>query len=450
MTVMSPSSWTPTSWRAFIAAQQPQYPDPRALEDALARLRVLPPLVAVEEINTLKAQLAEASVGKRFVLQGGDCAERFSDCNTQAILRKLKIILQMSLVLTYGARRPVIRIGRIAGQFAKPRSNDTEQVGGVSMNVYRGDNVNDLQATAEQRQPDPARLERGYFTAAASLNFIRALIRAGFASLRSPDHWQLDFLPASETHAAFSQIAEKIRDAIDYFESLGPVSPNLKEVDFYTSHEALLLPYEEALTRYDEGSKAHYNLGAHFVWIGERTRALDGAHVEYFRGLANPIGLKLSGSSTPASVVALIEKLDPANDPGRLTLITRFGHEKIAAALPPLVRAVRAAGRRVVWSCDPMHGNTQTVEGYKTRDFSHILAELTHAFQIHRAEGSHLGGVHFELTGENVTECLGGAKPLSRRDLETAYQTGCDPRINYAQSMEMAFLISQLLVDSKR
>ena len=447
---MPPPDWTPTSWRTLAAAQQPSYRDPVEVETVLARLRVLPPLVASAEVNALKAQLAEAAVGKRFILQGGDCAERFADCNTQSILRKLKIILQMSLVLTYGARRPVIRLGRIAGQFAKPRSNDTELVNGVSLPVYRGDNVNDLEATAEKRRPDPERLERGYYSAAATLNFIRGLIRAGFASLRSPEHWQLDFLPASETHKGFREIAERIRDAIDYFESLGPVSPNLKEVDFYTSHEALVLPYEEALTRFDEDSERFYNLGAHFIWIGERTRALDGAHVEYFRGLANPIGIKVSSSATPDSLRALIEKVDPSNEAGRVTLITRFGHEKIASALPPLVRAVRAAGKRVGWSCDPMHGNSQTVEGFKTRDFSHILTELTHAFQIHHAEGSHLAGVHFELTGENVTECLGGAKPLSRRDLEAAYQTGCDPRLNYAQSMEMAFLISQLLVDTKR
>lgn len=439
-------TWAPSSWRQRAALQQPRYEDPAALEAVLARLRRLPPIVSVGEIEDLKAQLAAASRGERFLLQGGDCAERFDDCNADSIVRKLKILLQMSLVLTYGARKPVIRLGRIAGQFAKPRSKDTETIGGVELPSYRGDNVNDLAADPVKRRPDPARLEQGYFSSAATLNFIRALVEGGFANLRAPEHWALDFIPRSGEHAAYREIADRIRDTIDYFESLGGVGNSVfREVDFFISHEGLLLPYEESFTR-TATNELPYNVGAHFLWIGERTRQLDGAHVEYFRGLANPIGIKVGPTLSPEELLKLIEVLDPGNEPGRITLITRFGSKTIARALPPLVRAVRGAGKRVVWSCDPMHGNTISIDGgVKTREYHSIVSELATAFDVHRAEGSQLSGVHFELTGDNVTECLGGVEGLSSADLGRQYQTGCDPRLNYAQSIEIAFLISKLL-----
>jgi 3-deoxy-7-phosphoheptulonate synthase len=442
--------WELRSWREHPAAQQPAWDDPAALERVLERLRGLPPLVSVGEIESLKELLADASRGRRFVLHGGDCAERFADCNGTTLTRKLKILLQMSLVLTYGARRPVVRIGRIAGQYAKPRSSDRERVAGVELPVFRGDNVNDLRAEPELRRPDPERLERGYFYAAATLNYLRALVEGGFANLRSPEHWQLDFIPDAGAHRSFREIATRIHDAIDYLESLGGVNESLREVDLFTSHEALLLPYEEALTRRPRTGERWYNVGAHYVWIGERTRQLDGAHVEYARGLANPIGLKIGPSATPEEVLQLLERLDPLREAGRITLITRHGAEGVKQSLPPVVRSVRAAGWPVVWGCDPMHGNTITVEGVKTRDFTRIVAELQAAFEIHRAEGSQLHGVHFELTGENITECIGGVEGLTAADLGRMYETGCDPRLNYAQSIEIAFVIARMLQSDGR
>jgi 3-deoxy-7-phosphoheptulonate synthase len=437
--------WSPQSWRKAPAAQQPRWPDADAVEQALSAVRALPPLVSAGEVLRLRAQLAEAAAGKRFVLQGGDCAERFGECTGLSITRKLKILLQMSLVLTYGARMPVVRLGRIAGQYSKPRSSDTEQVGGVELPTYRGDAVNELVPDAAARVPDPRRLERAYYCSAATLNFIRSLVEGGFASLRAPEHWHLDFIPDSGVHAGFRDIADRIRDAIDYLESLGGVNDSLREVDIFTSHEALLLPYEEALTRGMKNSPTWFNLGAHFLWIGERTRQLEGAHVEYMRGIANPIGVKLGPDARVDDVRRLIETLDPTREPGRLTLITRHGARHVARALPPLVKAVRAEGHPVVWSSDPMHGNTLTVGTRKTREFDAILGELTAAFEIHAAEGSLLNGVHFELTGDNITECLGGAENLVAADLERMYETGCDPRLNYSQSLEIAFLISRLL-----
>ncbi len=380
------STWTPDSWRKHPARQQPSWTE-AALEPVLGRLRTLPPLVSIGEVESLKSQLAEAAAGKRFILQGGDCAERFRDCNPLTITRKLKILLQMSLVLTYGARRPVVRIGRIAGQFAKPRSSDTEKVNGVELPAYRGDAVNALEADPELRRPDPRRLEQAYFTSATTLNFIRALVEGGFANLRAPEHWQLDFIPEGANDGGFREIASRIHDAIDYLASLGGVNESLRSVDFFTSHEALLLPYEEALTRSPrEGGRA-YDLSAHFLWLGERTRQLDSAHVEYLRGIGNPIGVKVGPDAKLDDVLALADKLDPNREPGRLTLITRMGSDRIAASLPALVRGVRREGRQVVWSCDPMHGNSVTLGGKKTREFHRIAEELTSAFEIHRAEG---------------------------------------------------------------
>ncbi|MBX7096995.1 MAG: 3-deoxy-7-phosphoheptulonate synthase [Myxococcaceae bacterium] len=438
-------TWSPASWRAKPALQQPRYGDERQLAQVLERLGRMPPLVAVGEIERLKVELSQAARGERFVLQGGDCAERFDDCTSDSVQRKLKILLQMSLVLTYGARKPVTRIGRLAGQFAKPRSQDTEVVNGVSLPVFRGDNVNALEATAAGRAPDPLRLERGYFISASTLNYVRALVSGGFASLQAAEAWQLDFMPSTSAYQGYRDLAHRIRDAIDYLASLGGQAEVWRKVDFYTSHEGLVLPGEEALTRIDPERRTPYNLSCHFLWLGERTRALDGAHVEYFRGLRNPIGIKLGPKAQGDEVLALLDRLDPEREPGRITLITRMGHQGIAEALPRLIRSVKGAGRTVVWSCDPMHGNTVTVQGKKTRDFLQITSELEQAFAIHRAEGSVLGGVHFELTGDNVTECVGGAEGLGPLDLARSYETGCDPRLNYTQSLEMAFAMTRLL-----
>jgi 3-deoxy-7-phosphoheptulonate synthase len=447
--VTAPPDWKPSSWSARPIRQQPRYDDPAELERVLARIRRLPPLVAFGEVENFRHQVAEAAAGRRFVLQGGDCAERFQDCDSQSIIRKLKILLQMSLVLTYGARRPVVRVGRIAGQFAKPRSADTERVNGVELPVYRGDNVNDLAPDPVLRRPDPNRLELGYFNAAATLNFVRALVEGGFASLRDPEHWQLDFIPEGMDPTGYREIAARIHDAIDYLDSLGAMSQTLRKIDFFTSHEGLLLPYEEALTRRAEDGR-WYNLGAHFLWLGERTRDLDGAHVEYFRGLANPIGVKIGPSTKPEDLARMVDILDPDREPGRLMLITRFGAKMIGELLPALLRAVQSGGHSVVWSCDPMHGNTTTVDGTKTRHFDEIVGELRAAFEIHKSENSHLAGVHIELTGDNVTECIGGVEGLKSADLSRCYETGCDPRLNYAQSLEIAFLISRMLTDTAR
>jgi 3-deoxy-7-phosphoheptulonate synthase len=441
--------WTPSSWKNFPAHQQPSYEDPVQLEASVARLRELPPIVSFGEVEKLKAQLAEAAQGRRFILHGGDCAERFTDCNSRSILNKLKILLQMSLVLTYGARRPVVRIGRMAGQFAKPRSQDRELVNGVEMPVFRGDNVNDSAADPLSRRPDPTRLERGYFHSVATINFVRALLDGGFASLQAPEHWQLDFTRNDAPSREYQEIADRIRDAIGYFQSLEGLSQEVHEVEFFTSHEGLLLPYEEALTRQPRSGGPHYNLGAHFLWVGERTRQLDSAHVEYFRGIANPIGVKVGGSMPPEDLVRLVETLNPSNEPGRITLISRMGATRAGQKLPALIRAIKASGQTVLWSCDPMHGNTVTMDGYKTRDFANVVLEFTETFEVHLSEGTQLNGVHFELTGEDVTECIGGMSGLSAADLKRSYQTGCDPRLNYAQSMEVAFLISRMLRDQR-
>ncbi len=439
--------WSPDSWRSRPARQQPDYAEPQALAPIARRIGSLPPLVFSGEVEGLKAELARAEAGRAFVLHGGDCAERFADCERDTIVRKLKILLQMSLILSHAGRRPVVRLGRIAGQYAKPRSSPTEVVDGVEMPVYRGDLVNGLAAEPAQRQPDPQRMLTAYHHAATTLNFIRALTAGGFADLHHPEHWRLDFMAGQPRQAAFQQMAERIHDAIDFVESIGALRDGvLDRVTFYTSHEGLVLPYEEAFTTQPPRRSGHYNLGAHFLWIGDRTRQLDGAHVEYFRGIRNPIGVKIGPSCSPAELVELIEKLDPDDEPGRLTLITRYGADRIADYLPKHIETVKATGRRVLWSCDPMHGNgRKTRDGVKTRDFSRILTELERAFALHRAAGSRLGGVHFELTGDDVTECLGGAQALEEADLTRSYTTGCDPRLNYAQSLEMAFRIAEMM-----
>lgn len=410
------------------------------------KLGRLPPLVAPSVVAHLQRMLAEVAQGKRFLLQGGDCAERFADCNAAAIRDKLKILLQMSVVLTYGLRKPIVRVGRLAGQYAKPRSGATEEVDGVTLPVYRGDLVNGFAPTAAERVNDPERMLQAYFHAAATLNYVRALIEGGFADLHHPEYWDLGFFDAGERNPGYEAIVGRIRDAISFMEACGSnLEAALGRIDFFTSHEALVLPYEEAVTCREERTGLHYNAGAHMLWVGDRTRDLEGAHVEYLRGIANPVGVKVGPTCTPSQLVDLASRLNPENDWGRLTLITRLGAGHVTELLPPLIEAVQAAGARVVWSCDPMHGNMiRTASGVKTRDCAQILGELRQTFAVHAAHGTHLGGVHFELTGEDVTECLGGARGLAEADLLTNYATYCDPRLNAEQSLEMAFLIAGL------
>src|SRR5712692_5020557 len=438
------TDWTPQTWRSRPAEQQPRYPDTERLQRVLERLATLPPLVAPGAVAHLEGLLAEVAQGRRFLLQGGDCAERFEDCREPAIADKLKVLLQMSVVLTYGLRQPIVRVGRLAGQYAKPRSAATEEIGGVSLPVYRGDPVNGFAPTPASRAPDPERMLQAYFHSAATLNYVRALIEGGFADLHHPEHWDLGFIRDSERHREYSEIVARILDAISFMDACGSALESaLGRIDFFTSHEALVLPYEEALTRREEASGRYFNVGAHMLWLGDRTRDLAGAHVEYLRGIANPIGIKVGPTCAPDALPALVQRLNPENLWGRVTLITRLGAGRVRELLPPLIRAVQTAGARVLWSCDPMHGNSvRTAGGVKTRDFEQILGELRETYAIHQASDSRLGGVHFELTGDDVTECLGGARRLVEADLQANYSTYCDPRLNDEQSLEMAFLIA--------
>ena len=446
----TPANWTPAAWRDRPIQQQPLWPDAGALQTALDEVRALPPLVNHGEVDALRAHLAEAARGKAFLLQGGDCAERFADCTKTAIEAKLKILLQMSLVLTWGARIPVIRVGRMAGQFAKPRSSDTEIIDGTEMPSYRGDNVNAITPDLAARQPDPQRLVKAYHHSAATLNYARALVDGGFADLHHPQHWDLGFVRSQSHRAEYEDMVERIRDAIDFLESTGVRGTGaLRTVELFSSHEGLLLDYEEALT--EKVGDRYYNLGAHFLWIGDRTRNLGDAHLEYFRGIENPIGIKVGKQMQPKELVDIINAVEPANRPGRITLISRIGAADVREALPPLIAAVREAGQNVAWSCDPMHGNTTTTDtGLKTRDYDCILKELEAAFELHAADGGQLAGVHFELTGEDVTECTGGPQELSEADLSRSYETYCDPRLNYAQSLELALRIAQRLQTRRR
>ena len=442
-----PSDWTPTSWRSRPIHQQPSYQDQAELTRSLATIASYPPLVFVGEVEILRRQLAEAAQGRRFILQGGDCAERFQDCNPEAITSKLKILLQMSVVLSYGARQPVIRIGRIAGQYAKPRSADTEIIDGKTLPVFRGDNINSFEPDPDGRRPDPRRLTQSYYAASMTLNYVRAMITGGFADLHHPENWNLSFVSKSSHRQRYEQVVANIRDAVAFMESFGGVrEETLGSVDFFTSHEGLLLGFEEAMTRYVPHLGRYYNLGAHMLWIGDRTRSLDGAHIEYFRGIANPVGIKWGPTADPAEMVRIIKALDPRNEPGRITIITRFGASQVAKCLPLAIDAVRQAGLNVLWSSDPMHGNViKTKNGIKTRDFDAILSELKACFDGHKKHGSRLGGVHFELTGEDVTECTGGAEGIGEQDLSRNYETFCDPRLNYSQSLEMAFVIANIM-----
>ncbi len=441
--------WTPESWQKHTAMQQPNWPDAESYEKILQEISHYPPLVFAGEARALKTQLAEAAQGNGFVIQGGDCAETFAEFKADAIRDKLKILLQMAVVLTYGASCNVVKVGRIAGQFAKPRSADLENRNGEKLPSYRGDAVNDIDFTKKSRTPNPKRMLRTYNQSAATLNLLRAFTKGGFADLNKVHLWNQEFIASSPQGKKYEEIATSIDDALTFMKAVGINSDNttaLHLTEFFTSHEALLLGYEHALTRQDSITGKWYNCSAHFLWIGDRTRQPDGAHVEFLSGVGNPIGLKAGPSISPDELLTLCEKLNPENDFGRLSLITRFGADEIRKSLPPLVQAVKENGKNVLWICDPMHGNTyKSQSGFKTRHFDTILEELEHFFAIHRAEGTIPGGVHFELTGDNVTECLGGARKISDTDLESRYETACDPRLNNEQSLELAFLVTDLL-----
>ena len=437
------NTWSPDSWQSRPALQQAAYPDPAALEAVLRELRALPPLVTSWEVFALKDQLAAAARGEAFLLQGGDCAESFADCRPEIITNKLKILLQMSLVLVQGLKTRVIRVGRIAGQYTKPRSADLETRDGVTLPSYRGDLVNGPEFTPAARVPDPVRLLRGHGRAAMTLNFIRALSEGGFADLHHPENWDLGFVAHSPSALDYQKVVDALGESLRFMQAVGcSDAGELARVQFFTSHEALHLHYEQALTRQVRRLPGWFDLSAHLPWIGLRTADPDGAHVEFMRGIANPVGVKVGGGRSPDWLAALVERLNPKREAGRLVLIHRSGAARIGDELPPMIEAVARTGQPVLWVCDPMHGNTETTaSGYKTRRFEKILEELSLAFDIHRELGSHLGGVHFELTGDDVTECLGGARGLDESGLERAYRTQVDPRLNYEQALEMAMAI---------
>jgi 3-deoxy-7-phosphoheptulonate synthase len=441
----APRDWSPISWRSKPAAQQPSYPSEAELQSALRRLAELPPLVTAWEIEALKGDLAEIAAGRKFLLQGGDCAESFVDCNAPAIVNRIKVLLQMSLVLVHGSEKPVVRVGRFAGQYAKPRSSDSETRDGITLPTYRGDLINRKSFDETSRLPDPELMLRAYERAALTLNYTRALVRGSLADLHHPENWNIGFIQKAELAKEYAQILDSVSHALRFMENvLGIHAEAMQRVDLYTSHEGLHLPYEEAITR-NEGGR-WYNLSTHFPWIGARTTSLEGAHVEYFRGIANPIGIKVASNTDAESCLRVLDLLDPDREPGRITLIHRFGAEKIRPALPAFIRAMKASGRQVIWCCDPMHGNTKTTSGgIKTRHFADILSELEAAFDVHASEGTYLGGVHLELSGEDVTECVGGASGITESDLARAYKSDVDPRLNYEQALEVAMLIAHKL-----
>ena len=435
-------------WRTLTAAQQPEWPDAAALESAVRELRSFPPLVFAGECDSLKAKVASAAKGEAFWLQGGDCAETFVAASADSIRNRIKTILQMAAVLQYGSGLPVIKVGRMAGQYAKPRSKDTETRDGVTLPAYRGDAVNDLEFTQAARTPDPNRLVKVYNTSAATLNLVRAFTNGGFADLRQVHSWNQGFVRDSSAGERYEQMAREIGRALAFLRSAGADPAEFRTVDLYSSHEALILEYERALTRIDSRTQLPYNVSGHFVWIGERTRQLDGAHVDFMSRIRNPIGVKLGPSSSVNDALALIDKLDPDREPGRLTFITRMGAGKIREALPNLVEKVTASGAQVLWVCDPMHGNTyEAPSGYKTRKFDDVMDEIAGFFEVHKGLGTHPGGIHVELTGDDVTECVGGGEHISHDDLATRYESACDPRLNRTQSLEVSFLVAEMLRD---
>ncbi len=443
------STWTPNSWQAKPIQQVPDYTDAEALAAVERELATYPPLVFAEEARKLKQDLAAVGDGRAFLLQGGDCAESFADFHANAIRDTFKVMLQMAVVLTFGAACPVVKVGRMAGQFAKPRSSATETIGGAELPSYRGDIVNAIEFEEAAREPDPARLLRAYNQSAATMNLLRAFAQGGLADLNKVHQWNLEFVADSPQGARYEELAARIDEALAFMGACGINAtsvPQMRETDFYTSHEALLLNYEEALTRTDSLTGEWYDCSAHFLWIGDRTRNPDEAHVEFLRGVHNPIGIKCGPNLATDDLLKLLNVLNPKNEPGRITLIARMGSDKVADKLPPLVRAVQAAGHKVVWACDPMHGNTMKAgSGFKTRSFDRILSEVKSFFAVHREEGSYAGGVHFEMTGQDVTECIGGAQAISEERLGDRYHTYCDPRLNANQALELAFLIAQEL-----
>ena len=442
------AKWSPNSWRGMPIQQVPAYPDMAALEAVEKNLFSYPPLVFAGEARKLKKQLATVAAGDAFLLQGGDCAESFAEHGADNIRDFFRVFLQMSVVLTFAGSQPVVKVGRIAGQFAKPRSSDIEKKGDVELPSYRGDIINGIEFDEKSRIPDPMRQEMAYRQSAATLNLLRAFAQGGYASLENVHKWMLGFVNDSPQSDRYEALANRITETIEFMRAVGITSESnytLRETDFYTSHEALLLGYEEALTRVDSTSGDWYATSGHMIWIGDRTRQPDHAHIEYCRGIKNPLGLKCGPSLTPDGLIQLIDLLNPENEPGRLTLINRFGFDKVGDHLPKLIRAVEKEGRKVVWSCDPMHGNTITAAGYKTRPFDRILKEVQTFFEVHRAEGTHPGGIHIEMTGKNVTECTGGARAIRDEELQDRYHTHCDPRLNADQAIELAFLVSDLL-----
>ncbi|MDX1606903.1 MAG: 3-deoxy-7-phosphoheptulonate synthase class II [Candidatus Competibacterales bacterium] len=441
--------WSPQSWRDRPVVQVPEYPDSWALAEVEARLRGFPPLVFAGEARRLKAALADVAAGRAFLLQGGDCAESFAEFGAGNIRDTFRVLLQMAVVLTFGATCPVVKVGRMAGQFAKPRSAPTERQGERELPSYRGDIINGLAFDEASRRPDPERMLTAYSQASATLNLLRAFAQGGFADLHQVHRWTLDFVDASPQAERYRALADRLTETLAFMEACGLTSattPQIRETDLFTSHEALLLPYEQALTRIDSTSGDWYDCSAHMLWIGDRTRDPDGAHVEFARGLNNPIGLKCGPNLGPDELLRLIDILDPHNEPGRLSLIVRMGAGRVGQGLPPLIRAVQREGRSVVWSCDPMHGNTiKTDSGYKTRPFDRILTEVRECFAVHAAEGSYAGGIHVEMTGRNVTECTGGVQAITDDALADRYHTHCDPRLNASQALELAFLLAEEL-----
>jgi len=435
----------------LVAAQQPQWPggvDGAPVKSAVAQLKSFPPLVFAGECDDLKAKIAEAAAGRAFWLQGGDCAETFAAATADSIRNRIKTILQMAAVLQYYSSLPVVKVGRMAGQFAKPRSNDFETRGDVTLPAYRGDAVNDLEFNEASRTPDPDRMVRVYNTSAATLNLVRAFTQGGFADLRQVHEWNKGFIRDSSVGDRYEQMAREIGRALDFMKSAGVDPDSFKSVDFYSSHEALIMEYEKALTRIDSRTQLPYDVSAHFLWIGERTRQLDGAHIDFASKVRNPIGVKLGPKSTVDDALALIDRLDPNREPGRLTFITRMGAGKIREALPALIDGVTKSGAQVLWVCDPMHGNTfEAATGYKTRRFDDVMDEVKGFFEVHKSLGTHPGGIHIELTGDDVTECLGGGEQISETDLATRYESACDPRLNHSQSLELAFLVAEMLRD---
>ncbi|MBF0192546.1 MAG: 3-deoxy-7-phosphoheptulonate synthase class II [Magnetococcales bacterium] len=443
------SDWHPQSWKQFPALQQPDWPNAQTLEETCGNLSRYPPLVFAGEVRALKEHLAKVSRGEAFLLQGGDCAESFNDFTANSIRDKLKVLLQMAVILTHGISKPVIKVGRIAGQYAKPRSSPFETQNGVSLPSFRGESVNDPAFTEEARLPDPMRLERAYFQSASTLNLLRAFTHGGFANLGRVHTWNQDFVANSPQGQRYAHLADELSKTLDFMRAIGlntHNTPALQEVEYFTSHEALILEYETALTRQDSLTGDFYDCSAHMIWIGERTRQPDGAHVEFLRGVKNPLGVKIGPKASVDEILRLCDRLNPDNEAGRLTLIGRFGHDQIAKALPALLRGIQQEGRAIVWSCDPMHGNTYTAPtGLKTRALDHILSELQQFFQILQSEKVWPGGVHFELTGDNVTECVGGSHDIREEQLCERYETTCDPRLNAAQSLDVAFLVAEAM-----